>query len=332
MQCVADYYDGKNSKKQRVLLKIDQKNVLTLVTNQGEKNYSIHEIVVSPRLGGTSRRIEMSDGAVCEVSDNDAIDAFLKLSSGQVPGSLVYKLESKFRYCIIAIVIMSLIVWGTISYGIPSAAKHIAFRIPVTANSVLGQDVLAVLDKTIFSESELSDSEAKEASELFSKMIAPLENEYRFSFELRKSPNLGANAFALPTGTIVATDELVQLVDDPHELEAILAHEVGHVVYRHSLRKMLQGSAIAVIMMAVTGDISTATMLAGSLPTLLTETYYSREFEREADRYAYEHLTSKGIPPIHFANILIRISDSGKNIGFLSSHPSPEERLRMFSE
>jgi Zn-dependent protease with chaperone function len=274
----------------------------------------------------------MPDGMVCEVSDNDIVDRFLRLSGCEVPGGLIDKLESKLRYVIISVVITSLVVWGAISYGIPVLAKHVAFMIPMTVDSVLGESVLALLDKTTFSESELADTEKEALRILFSKVTETADPEYRFSLEFRKGNNLGSNAFALPTGTIIVTDELVQLIEDDHELESILVHEVGHVVYRHSLRQLIQGSTAALVMMAVTGDISTISVLAGSLPTLLTETYYSREFEREADAYSYEYLTNNGISPIHFANILDRISGSGRGIGFLSTHPSVDERLQMFSE
>ena len=332
MECAADCYDGRKSEKQRVRLNFSQRDVVTVVTDQGERNYPIREVVVSPRLGGTARRLEMPDGLVCEVLDNDAVDVFFRLSGTEVPGRLIDKLESKLRYVIIAVVMTSLVVWGAISYGIPLLAKHVAFMVPVTASSVLGKDILVALDKTIFSESKLSDTEIEEAKVLFSRVTDTADPEYRFKLEFRQSARIGPNAFALPTGTIIVTDELVQLIADAHELESILAHEVGHVVYRHSLRQLIQASTISLVIMAVTGDISTVSVLAGSLPTLLTETYYSREFEREADEYSYEHLTNSGISPIHFTNILNRMSDSSKGLGFPSTHPSVDERLKMFSK
>ncbi|GIT53065.1 MAG: hypothetical protein Ct9H300mP16_02250 [Pseudomonadota bacterium] len=46
-------------------------------------------------------------------------------------------------------------------------------------------------------------------------------------------------------------------------------------------------------MMAGTGDISAVAAMSGALPVMLTETYYSREFEREADQYAYDYLSAR---------------------------------------
>ena len=331
MECAADCYDGQTSGKQRVRMKLYNNGVITVVSSQGEKNYPVKEIVFSPRLGGTPRRLEMPDGVVCEVADNDAIDQFLGLSEDKVSGRWIDTLESKLRYVIAAVVLTSLVVWGSISYGIPVLAKRVAFLIPVTADSMLGGDVLALLDKSIFSKSEIADTERKQARALFSKVTETADPEYHFNLEFRQGNVIGPNAVALPNGTLIVTDELVKLIEDGHELESILAHEVGHVVYRHSLRQLIQGSAVALVIMAVTGDISTVSALASSLPTLLTEAHYSRAFEREADVYAHAYLINNGIAPIHFANILERISDSESGAGFLSSHPSVEERMQMFS-
>ena len=154
---------------------------------------------------------------------------------------------------------------------------------------------------------------------------------YRFVLVFRSGQAVGANAFALPTGTIVVTDELIRVIEDPHELESILAHEIGHVIGRHSLRQLIQGSTIALVMMAVTGDISAVAAMSGALPVMLTETYYSREFEREADQYAYDYLSARGISGKHFVRILDRIAGSGATVGFLSTHPSVDERVQTFS-
>ncbi|MES0363269.1 MAG: M48 family metalloprotease, partial [Desulfobacteria bacterium] len=74
---------------------------------------------------------------------------------------------------------------------------------------------------------------------------------------------------------------------------------------------------------------------------LLTELGYSRQFEREADRYAIDCLRSRGTLPIHFARLMRRIdkklapeseSLDGKWLNYLSTHPMTEERLRDFEQ
>ena len=86
---------------------------------------------------------------------------------------------------------------------------------------------------------------------------------------------MGANAFALPNGTIVVTDDLVKLAEHDDELVAVLAHEIGHVVSRHALRRVLQDSGVMLLVAGITGDIVSISSLAAALPTLLIEAKYS---------------------------------------------------------
>ena len=65
--------------------------------------------------------------------------------------------------------------------------------------------------------------------------------------EFRKS-RIGPNAFALPGGSIVITDELVALVDgDAAVVTGVLGHELGHVRHRDGMRMLLQASAVGVL-------------------------------------------------------------------------------------
>jgi Zn-dependent protease with chaperone function len=155
--------------------------------------------------------------------------------------------------------------------------------------------------------------------------------------EFRAAPAIGPNAFALPAGIIVVTDELIGLAQDDEEVLAVLAHELGHVRHRHTMRHLLQSSATALIIAGVTGDVASATSLAASAPALLVQTKYSRDFEREADRFAIDLLRKAGIGPQHFAAILARLETKRKGKTgviptFLSSHPPTEEREALARE
>src|SRR5690606_40050887 len=99
-------------------------------------------------------------------------------------------------------------------------------------------------------------------------------------------------AFAMPGGTILLTDELVQLAEalQPQQPQqaltqilGVLAHEVGHVEHRHALRQFVQGTIVAAAVTWYLGDVSS---LLAAAPTALLNTRYTRNFEREADAYA----------------------------------------------
>ena len=332
MERVAYFYDGQGSSRTTVRLKIDcQMRSIKFQLGQEQKWYRANDLVISPRLGSTPRRIETPDGCILDVPDNEAIDQLINASEIQVPGRWIHRLESKFRYVILSVVITVLFVWLLAGYGIPVLAKHVAFMVPVTANSVLGEDVLVALDKIVFSESQLSINDKQKLTKRFFSVAESMSDGYKFRLVFRRGGKIGANAFALPDGTVILTDELVEKAQTLSEVELVLAHELGHVVNRHSLRQVLQSSTVALLIMAITGDVSSAAALAGALPTLLVESHYSREFEKEADRVAYDYAISRGISPRHFINLLDRLSDTDGDLGFLSTHPSVQDRSQIFS-
>jgi predicted Zn-dependent protease len=117
-------------------------------------------------------------------------------------------------------------------------------------------------------------------------------------------------------------------------LVAVLAHEIGHVTHRHALRRLLQDSATVLLIAAITGDATSITSLSATVPTLLIETKYSRDFEREADRFALGYLKENNINPRHFSDILLRLEQSRPGESdipdFLSSHPGTKERIKAF--
>ena len=116
----------------------------------------------------------------------------------------------------------------------------------------------------------------------------------------------------------------------------MLAHELGHLAHRHAMRSLLQGSATALIIAGVTGDVTSTTSLAASAPFVLLHAKFSRDFEREADRYAIELLRKDNISPRNFALILERLEAARKGRGsvpgFLASHPPTKEREALVRE
>jgi Zn-dependent protease with chaperone function len=159
----------------------------------------------------------------------------------------------------------------------------------------------------------------------------------RFKVLFRKSDLLGANAFALPTGTIIVTHQQVALAKDDDEIAAVLAHEAGHVVRRHGVRQLLQDSVVSLSVTWYIGDISSLVALA---PTALLQANYSRELEREADRYAAETLRLNNVSLEAMARMLVRLDESRDSaeaggskegmLDYLSTHPVTRERLEEF--
>ena len=341
------YFANGSSKKQEAFLLFDNNGFLSVFHRDGEKlaePENIRHVSIASRLGNTPRIIRFKDNRIFETSDNDRIDACLKQFKPH--HTFIHALESRFRYVVIAFFATVLFVWGAIQYGIPALAEQVAFAIPAESSRMLGQGALEFLDKGFLGTSTLPTERQEELRKKFSSLINN-EGSLSVRIEFRDAKkSLGANAFALPDGTVVFTDQLVEMAENNDELIGVYAHEVGHIVRRHSMRNVLQSSAFAVIIIAVTGDVSSVPALITAAPTLIVQSGYSRNFEREADLFAVQQLLQHNIDPMNLGTVLTRMEkadlcdEKKKNCharksdwtDYLSTHPGTDERILLIQK
>jgi Zn-dependent protease with chaperone function len=106
----------------------------------------------------------------------------------------------------------------------------------------VGQGVLAVLDQRIFEPSRFSDQRMEALSARFRQLRPPSGEAPQWRLAFRKS-RYGPNAFALPSGDIVLTDEMVRLLDDEDAVMGVLAHELGHL-HQHHITRRVEGAVV----------------------------------------------------------------------------------------
>ena len=332
----ASYYDGQSSKRHAVTLELDADGKLSIQGETLSACYPLSEIRQAYRIGKKVRRIELTDGASIEADSNAELDAILDLTHSHRHQGAVHRLESGLKYIALALVLTLVFAYGFLTWGVPAIARGIAFSLPVETQDYLGAGTIEVLDEYFMQETKLSPSRQAEIAQRFAHLVSGLEERERFTLLFRNSEKMGANAFALPSGDVVITDQLIALAENEREVDAVLAHEIGHVHYRHSLRGAIQNSSAAVVIALMTGDVASMSSFAAALPTLLVNMRYSREFEVEADNYAKVLMDEKGIPLHHFADILSRLGhahgadEDGDVLGFISSHPATRERVKDF--
>jgi hypothetical protein len=184
---------------------------------------------------------------------------------------------------------------AAIHWGLPWGARKVAFLLPASVTRSLGEQTLATLDRTILQPTVLTHERQLSLQAEFTRFLRQTGDATPYQIEFRAMKGAGANAFALPSGVIVITDDLVQLAHDDREVVGVLAHECGHIVHRHTLRAVLQNSAVFVLIALITGDVSSATAFGSALPTFLLQNRFSREFEREADAHAVAQSRKAGI-------------------------------------
>ncbi len=335
-EITARYYDGKTSEPHPVRLCFYRDGEVRLLGHDPERIYRLAALDIASRLGNTARVIHLPDGGRCEASDNDAVDEVLRQQGRSGLDSFVHLLESRIRFVVLSLVLSVLTVWAGVQFGIPALARSVAYTLPPSAAAELGDGALLALDKLIFEPSALDAAQRQPLQTRFANMTRDLDRAFRFELVFRRSPAIGPNAFALPSGTIVVTDELVNLAEHEDEIIAVLAHEIGHVMGRHALRRLLQDSGVLLLLAGITGDIVSMSSLAAALPVLLIEAEYSRAFETEADEYALVYLREQNIPAQHLIDILTRLHELSGNpesgLEYLSSHPATDERIQHLNQ
>jgi Zn-dependent protease with chaperone function len=272
----------------------------------------------SLRIANTPRWLYLPGGGACVTSDNAAVD---RITRERRYERVLHKWESRPAYAALAVALVVGMLWLLVDRGVPVAVERIAEHIPVEAEAALGRETLRTLDDRMMRKSTLPGSRQDSLRAKFADMARAAGETTPYSLEFRQS-FIGANAFALPSGIIVVTDDLVL---------GVLAHELGHVKHRHTMRRLLEGSATALIIAGVTGDVASTTSLAAAAPAVLLQTKYSRDNEREADAYAVQMMRKANVDPTYLARILTRMERGAGARGtripaFLSTHPQTGER------
>lgn len=297
-------------------------------------------IAIPGRVANTPRHVRLPNGGSVTVEDNDALDALAERLQGranETPFGQRFRrrvdriarwLERDATGGALALAIAVTILFALHRWGVPALAVLAVEAIPPEVDGTIGEEVFAALERLdLFEESRIAAGRQRQLTATFERVRAHMGVEAELRFQ--RAERFGANAFALPGGTVVLTDDIVTLARHDEELVAVIAHELGHVRGRHWLKMLAQSSATLVVWSVLTGDPTLAAVVVAAPATLL-ELSYSRDFEREADQAAFEYMAEVGIAPSRLHDLLVRITEScGRRCegpSWLSSHPPLEER------
>lgn len=324
--------DGSSSAREPVRLRFID-DLIQIDGPEAALRYPLAEVELQPRLAGTLTQLRFPDGSQCDIEPHPRLDEALALLPGDGAQRLLHRLESSLPYIGLAVITAVMVMIVVIQYGIPLMARQIAHSLPVEIEARMGEEALELFDRWFVGPSTLPPERQAQLIARF-RALAAHSDAPPVHVLFRSGEAIGPNAFALPSGIIVLTDELVAIAADDREILGVFAHELGHVEHRHTLRHLLQNSATALLLVVLTGDVGSASSLAATLPTLLVQSKFSRDFENESDDYAVELLRRNGIDPIHLGDILARMTEEAGGDGvpdFLSTHPATEERVRKFA-
>jgi len=145
------------------------------------------------------------------------------------------------------------------------------------------------------------------------------------SLTVRVADSQDVNAFAVPGGQIVIFRGLIDRADSADEVAGVLAHEIGHVRYKHPLRGLTRSVGISIL----------ASLFSGGNVSELTQQVivsgFSRDMESDADTEAMALLAANNIDARPLAGFFERLAegysdDLLKALSFVSTHPASAER------
>jgi predicted Zn-dependent protease len=145
----------------------------------------------------------------------------------------------------------------------------------------------------------------------------------------------GINAFAAPGGFIHVTRGALALMRNEAELADVLAHEIGHVTAKHTIKSIQKSKLEGALANAATRN-EFLTALANQVYDNLLENGYDRSDEMDADRIGVVLASKAGYAPTGLGAFLTRLAERNKGLkdrsGLFASHPETQARLDALSK
>lgn len=282
-------------------------------------------------VGRAPRKLTFPNGALFETEDHVAIQGLV----GQTHGDWLHRSE-RFHPRLIGVVVVLIgacyVIWR---WGLDMMVTVAIALTPPIVVEQLDKGTLRTIDLTMGAkETALSQEDRERVRGVFDALVAALPpdvaQDHRFELQFRSMPRVGPNAFALPAGTVVMTDQFVTQFPQDNVLAGVLGHEIGHVVERHGLRQTYRALGIYVIvglMAGETGPFVEEILLEGNL---LLSFRFSRAHETAADRFGVALSKEAGFDPL---GLSLFFADMAKRGGqppeWLSTHPSSAKRVEQ---
>lgn len=289
------------------------------------------DLQVDAPLGRADRRITLPDGTLFETPDHQAVAAL----TGQRSSDILHSAERfgpRLIYVTVAAILGVLAVWR---FALPVLVWAAVALTPQPLRDAMDVGTLQAFDRTMASPTTLDQARQSEVQAIFENLISNLDTPSPDDFRLhfRSVPHIGPNAFALPGGTIVITDALVQRFPDEDVIAAVLGHELGHVVEDHGLTQLYRSLGIFVLISLIageTGPILEDVILEGGV---ILSLQYSRKHEAAADTFGLTLTERAGYDPAGLIAFFEALPDSKvEDTSWEATHPASGARIKAIRE
>jgi beta-barrel assembly-enhancing protease len=164
-------------------------------------------------------------------------------------------------------------------------------------------------------------------------------NEFPWTVKIIND-NKTLNAFCTPGGYIYVYTGLIKYLDSEDQLAGVMGHEIAHADNRHSMRQMVQSYGVQALL-GVGAQVATRNSGSGTQQTAMTAAQvtsalvglkFSREHETDADNTGVHYLCGTDYNAAGCAGFFEKIGNSSSPPEWLSTHPSPANRVQNIHE
>ena len=207
-------------------------------------------------------------------------------------------------------------------YFIPFAADIFAQNLPKSYEVKLGN--------RIYNQIIANDTVDTLKTNLVNRFAGQIDFNTDYPIQITVVHGNVINAFATPGGHIIIYDTLLNELENPDELVALLSHEATHIKERHSLRAISNDLSRSIFLSIIFRDRNSISSVIVANADMLNTLRFSRDMERIADEGAVKIMVNNNIDPdgmLQLLKLLKREDKMNGDLTYLSTHPATEQRI-----
>lgn len=323
----AVWFDGETSRRHDVALTFAPADLVLVEDGREAARWRWDQLrrVEAPRglmrlscLGAAPQaRLDVTDaGAQRDIQARAAmLDASLKSERGSVVRIVVWSFAAAASLVALTV------------FGMPLLADRLAPLVPASVERRIGD----AADKQLHAMFTQGVCTGEPGVKALAKLARSVGHEPVSGPVVAVVRSTWTNAVALP-GRVYLFEPLVAEAKNPDQLAGVLAHELGHVAHRDSMRTVIQNGGASFLLGLLFGDVAGAGVLVFAGRSLI-DASHSREVESAADDYARARLEAAGRPARPLGEFLLEMTgrQTGRGFGLFMSHPFSEARLDALS-
>ena len=162
--------------------------------------------------------------------------------------------------------------------------------------------------------------------------LVEYDSEFEWAVHIIRNDTV-LNAFCTPGGYIYFYTGIIKFLDNEAEFAGVMGHEMAHAARRHSTEQMTKAYGIQVLLSIVLGENpNMIAQIAADLASGMASLAFSREDEYESDEYSVKYLYETSYDARGVAGFFEKMDGEPQPPEFLSTHPSPENRIEKINE